>query len=380
MRLLPSIVVGASLVGIAAMNQPRAQTGLANSILVQHRSAVVQLQVQGKINNERNAENGTGFLLSTAQGPRIITAGHVVGADDRWDSIDDRLIYYRVAMLGSSLTLDPVTDAKVDLPQLDMAEVYLDPFQASTLQIATASAKLGEQLTVLSWRGWGSPTTRVTAQSAQVLQSDNDRLVLSGSYVRSDSGSPVLNGDGQLVGMLIEATSLPSSGTQGLALPVAKLMPALSEAMASPVGKTPVLALADIPDRPEWGWMPGSQQKSAQLPERAGCIFLGKRSASIPGRPSDMPFGASLIGSLRDKQTRDGLVGEHLQVRTELNLRSRCPTVVDDIVYYGAVTAHLQPLDTVIPTKISALNYLDDVFYWAEASAIATSKQSPSTK
>jgi hypothetical protein len=380
MRLLASIVVGASLVGLATMKQPLAQTSLANSILVQHHSAVVQLQVQGKINNASNVENGTGFLLSTAQGPRIITAGHVVGPDDRWDSLDDRLIYYRVSMLGSSLTLEPVTDAKVDLPQLDMAQVYLDPFQAPTLQIAAAPAKLGEQLIVLSWRGWGSLTTRPTAQNAQVLQSDNDRLVLSGSYVRSDSGSPVLNGDGQLVGMLIEATSLPSSGTQGLALPVAELMPSLSQAIASPIGKTPVLALADLAKQSEWGWMPGPQSKSAQLPEKEGCVFLGKRSASASAALSDMPFGASLIGSLRNNEARDRLVGQRLQVRTEVNLRSRCPTVMDGIAYYGAVTAHLEPLDTVIPTKIAALNYLDDVFYWAEASAIATSKQSSPAK
>jgi hypothetical protein len=146
MRLAPSIVLGASLLGIVAINRPLAQIDQANSILSSHRSAVVQLQVQGKIDNAAKAENGTGFLISTAQGPRIITAGHVIGPDDRWDSVDARLIYYRVAEFGSSLILDPVTDAKVDLPQLDMAEVYLDPFQASTLQIAPASPNKASNL------------------------------------------------------------------------------------------------------------------------------------------------------------------------------------------------------------------------------------------
>lgn len=380
MKALSAAALTASLTSIATIATAVTQTDVANSLLAAHRSAVVQLQVQGKVNNAATSEDGAGFLISTSQGPRIITAGHVVGPDDRWDSIDDRLIYYRVAEFGSSLILDPVTDAKDDQPQIDMAEVYLDPFQASTLQFSSSAVTQGEPLTVINWRGWGLPTARATAQAAQVVRVDGDRILLSGSYIRSDSGSPVLNGDGQLVAMLVEASSLPDSTTQGLAIPVSKMMPFLSQVTAAPVTKTAVLALADATVYHHWHyhhhWRPSNPDFEG-LPTSEGCVFLGKRSAHPGGSPSDMPFGPSLIDVLRNSETRARLVRRRLAVRAQVNLRSKCPTVVNGLAYYGAVTAYLAPRDTVIPSEILALNYSDDVFYWADGLAVGTSQHAP---
>jgi hypothetical protein len=378
MRTFSATVLSLFLANIATLAATVAQTDIPTSLLTAYRTAVVQLEVQGKVNNVAAAEDGTGFLISTSQGPRIITAGHVVGPDDRWDSIEDRLIYYRIAQFGSSLTLDPVTDAKEDLPQIDMAEVYLDPFQASTFQVVSQVPTQGEALTVINWRGWGRPTARATAQAAQVVRVDNDRLVLSGSYIRSDSGSPVLNSDGRLVAMLVEAASLPNSTTQGLAIPISKMMPFLSEATASPITKTPVPILANIPiyHHHYWSRRP-TNSETAILPTREGCVFLGKRSARLGSSLSDMPFGLTLIATLRNSETRRRLVGQSLQASANVNLRSKCPTVKDGIAYYGAVTAHLSPRDTVVPSEVQALDYLDDVFYWAEGRAIATSRRAP---
>lgn len=105
------------------------QNDPASALLAARRGAIVQLQVRGEINNQTKIEYGTGFLFQTSDGPRIITAGHVVGPDDKWDSIVDRCIYYRLAQNGSSLAYDCVLDAKIE-PNIDLAEVYLDPFNA----------------------------------------------------------------------------------------------------------------------------------------------------------------------------------------------------------------------------------------------------------
>jgi len=374
-----SVLLSAALVGIAVITRPFAQSDVPNSILASHRSAVVQLRVQGKKENVPVLSYGTGFLISTSQGPRIITAGHVVQPED-WDFLEEKnLIYYRVAAFGSSLILDPVTDAIVGLPDLDMAQVYLGPFQASTVQIALASPRQGDQLTVLSWRGWGGRVrTSATAQRAQVVSVDKDHLVLSGSYLVSDSGSPVLNGDGQVVGMLVELSPLPGSGTQGLALSVSGLSSFLSEAKASPVDKTPVSALADL----RFGYAYGYSRRRGSATQRrnfvsvTGCVLLGKRSANADARSGDLPFGLPVIDSIRNNQ-KSSLVGRRLAVRSPVDLRSKCPTVMDDVAYYGSVTARLDPGDTVIPQRILSLNYADDVYYWADGGVLPTSRRSP---
>src|ERR1700736_3421468 len=96
------------LIWLSLYRMAAAQNDVANALLSAHRGAIVQLQVRGKINNKPAFENGTGFLFQTAAGPRIITAGHVIGPDDKWDSLVDRCIYYRLAQNGGSLLYDCV--------------------------------------------------------------------------------------------------------------------------------------------------------------------------------------------------------------------------------------------------------------------------------
>ena len=124
-----------SLFCLSVCGTAAAQDDAGKALLAAHRGAIVQIQVRGKINNKPAFENGTGFLFQTAAGPRIITAGHVIGPDNKWDSLVDRCIYYRLAQNGSSLQYDCVVDARID-PTLDIAEIYLDPFDAPTLEMA----------------------------------------------------------------------------------------------------------------------------------------------------------------------------------------------------------------------------------------------------
>lgn len=250
-----------------------AQDSAADALLASHRGAIVQLQVQGKINNKLTFQNGTGFLFQTSSGPRIITAGHVIGRDTQWDIPRERCIYYRLAQNGSSQAYDCVVDAKVE-EDIDLAEVYLDPFSAPTLEVLSSPLALGSDLAVTSWRSWGQPGSRATAQGARLLDLQKDRMILSGSYERSDSGSPVLDGQGRVVGLMIEATTQPGGQTQGIALTAARISAALSR---PPVRRTPLPTLASF-----------SEGKiivdASAVVTQFGCVFLGKRSASVTQR------------------------------------------------------------------------------------------------
>jgi hypothetical protein len=337
-----------------------------DALLTVHRGAVVQLQVKGKINNQITFDYGTGFLVQTSGGPRIVTAGHVVGPDNRWDSLIDRCIYYRLAQFGSSAAYDCVLEAKVE-KTIDLAEVYLDPFNATTLDIASAVPPVGSDLAVASWRSWGQPGSRAIAQAARLLDVQPDRLTLSGSYERSDSGSPVLDSQGRVVGLMIEAVTQPGSATQGIALPVTSFAAALSNAVAFPVKKLGIPRLTEFAvarSAPNGG---GFTFRA----ERAGCVFLGKRSASVTRRPPDMPFGAGLLDTLRSIDGRAGLKGRELRVEVPVNIRSDCPTVVNGSAYYAPTITQLNPGDTFFPSEIQALNYLDDVFYWGRGQGVA---------
>lgn len=82
-----------------------------------------------------------------------------------------------------------------------------------------------------------------------------------------------------------------------------------------------------------------------------------------------MPFGLSVLKILLGSEGRVALVGKSLEVQTGVNLRSDCPTVIQGSAYYAPAKTQLIPTDTVTPKEILALNYLDDVFYWARGNS-----------
>ena len=220
----------------------------------------------------------------------------------------DRCIYYRLAQNGGSLLYDCVVDAKID-PTLDLAEVYLDPFDAPTLDIAQSLPAPDADLAVTSWRSWGQPGSRATAQSARILDLQPEKMILSGNYERSDSGSPVLDSKGRLVGLMIEASE--SAGRHH---------PRDCDT------RDPVLLYLDQRDcftRPKNAHSgtgkrrQGKGLESTEPPSSTqfGCVFLGKRSASATRRASDMPFGLTVLQRLLNSSTRNSLVGTALARR-----------------------------------------------------------------
>jgi hypothetical protein len=72
-----------------------------------------------------------------------------------------------------------------------------------------------------------------------------------------------------------------------------------------------------------------------------------------------------VLQQARNSDFRPKLVGQQLRVVTSVNLRSRCPVLIDGAAYYGKIVTALNPGDRIVPKSVSALEYLDDVFYWA---------------
>jgi hypothetical protein len=334
----------------ASLPSAKAQNDAASALLAAHRGAI---------------EYGTGFLFQTPNGPRIITAGHVIGPDSRWDSLLDRCIYYRLAQNGSSSVYDCVTDAKID-PTLDLAEIYLDPFAATSLKMASGLPSQNADLAVTSWRSWSQPGTRATAQAARILDVTGDKIILSGNYVRSDSGSPVLDSNGRVVGLMIEATNEPGGTTKGVAIPVTRFASILSGPAAVPIARKAIPSMAEL------GGAKPTSSAAVDAIEIAvsGCVFLGKRSARITKRTPDMPFGLATLQTLLDADKRGSLVGTTLSPEIGVNLRSDCPVVESGSAYYSPARVQLKPGDRVTPAEILALNYLDDVFFWARVTAL----------
>jgi hypothetical protein len=320
----------------------------ADTMLQRIREAIVTIRVVGSVGGQTTTDSGTGFVIETASGPRVVTAGHVIHPDSYWDDAKARDIYIKWAAFGSSFEPEPVSEAVVDA-KLDLAQVYIDPFKTTSLPFSDNDLQPTDKLYVPSW---ARTQKRATIQKADRLaEAGPDKLVLSGSYDFSDSGSPVVNHDGKIVGMLIDRSVQPDGATRGLAIPLpgtTDLRGLLAQFTTQPVMKAANLARAQLDFRDLGG----------------NCTFLGKRSALVTRNGPDMPFGIELLRRVNNSETRQQLVGEPLRVVTSVNLRSRCPIVIEGAAYYGRIVTVLNPSDSVVPRSIFALNYLDDIFYW----------------
>src|SRR5262249_3272589 len=181
-----SIASGVALLFFAGFSL-RAQDTWEN-IEANARKAIVKVRVIGDIDGSKVTEVGTGFLIRAKDGPRVITAGHVIGADSKWDNVRERLIFIRQVGYGSSIEAEPVSEARVE-PDVDIAQVFLQQYDPVTLAIFAAELDAGSKLDVGSW----AKTDKIAKFQVVDLMSvrDPDRMHLSGDYEPSHSGSPV---------------------------------------------------------------------------------------------------------------------------------------------------------------------------------------------
>jgi len=315
----------------------------SDDLLGKVRPSIVQIKVIGDKNGSQFIENGTGFVVDTAQGIRVMTAGHVIHPDNFWDDPKNRLIYISWSNFGSTIHPDPVTEAKVE-NERDIAQVYVDPFAINTLKIVNFDYDPSEKLYVPTWP---KGKTKAIIKEAGATHSDGFHFSLSGTYDYSESGSPVIDQSGQIVGILTDRT-----GDQGGLALVLNSPSAVGDVLAT-FRAQPVTKLV-LPTRIQ-----------LNFDELAGnCAFLGKRSALVTHKPEDMPFGDDVLRAANKPETRESLIGKELAVVTPVNIRSRCPTVIDGSAYYGKVITRMEKNDKIRPQEIFALNYLDDIFYW----------------
>jgi hypothetical protein len=347
-----------ALVAVLAFHGPAAaqQTPDPSDAMLQRiRPSIVQIRVVGDVGQKLAADNGTGFVIETSAGPRVITAGHVIHPDSYWDDPKQRLIYVKWSAFGSALEPDPVSEAVVD-DKLDLAQIYIDPFKVTALPFSSRALQPADKFFVPSWT---RAKKKATIQLADRLaDSAAGHLTMSGTFDFSDSGSPVLDSDGKIVGMLVDRSVQPGGEVRGLAIPLpgtSDLSKLVAQIQSEPVLKQATISRAEI----DFGGLAGT------------CTFLGKRSALETRKPEDMPFGLDVLRRAINADNRPKLVGDFLRVVTGVNLRSRCPVLIEGAAYYGKIVAALNPSDTVVPRIIYALGYLDDVFYWTTVDKVA---------
>jgi hypothetical protein len=191
---------------------------------------ILSLHVTGTPSlGERISEEGTGFFLHTTKQERqdAMTALHVLRSDDAFlseNGIPQRQIGYNY--LGERGQPAEIAHDKSirRMQSTDAAVFYTDGSDHEGMRLSTRVLPHGEPLLVLAWP--------INENSIKPIEATFDRyetagaaklLRLSGSFVESESGSPVIGHDGLVVGILTERGLGPGLSHYGLAVPVSEL-------------------------------------------------------------------------------------------------------------------------------------------------------------
>ena len=310
--------------------------------------AVVQLQVEGRLDgNEKNTAYGTGFAVQTSSGWRIITARHVVGQEKEWDVVDgrpDRDIYIRFLTDFGPMKLEPLYLAASN-PTYDVAQIFVRPGTRS-IPLSDTPVRSGERVVVVSWKYDRNARRQTPAiwRTAKVLDSERVLMRLEGDFRQSESGSPVLNGKGEVVGVLVERGDDNTASAVETAAYVSWVR-----------DYQPDILNYSKPEQIE---------NLAKLARR--CIFLGKRSALATGKSKGMPFGQDLLRRISSKGGPADLAGTTLTAPSAVEIRSRCPRVKPDgAAFYGSVVGTLRAGERALVRSVHSFEYFNDTFYWA---------------
>ncbi|GEM_PF-5178203 len=204
------------------LNEPLITSRLQNWIL--------SLHVTGKPSlRERISEEGTGFFLHTTKQERqdAMTALHVLRSDDAYLSesgVPQRQIAYNY-MGEHGQPADIARDKSIHRMQAtDAAVFYTDGTDHEGMRLSTRILPPGEPLLVLAWPINEKSIKPIKAKFEKYEDSGDAKLLrLSGSFVESESGSPVIGHDGLVVGVLTERGLGPGLSHYGLAVPVSEL-------------------------------------------------------------------------------------------------------------------------------------------------------------
>lgn len=217
-------------VGDATLATWLAADGPLDKDLLQHRMQnwVLSLHVTGTPSFEdRISEEGTGFLLHTEQVEKTVamTALHVLRSDDAFISeggVPQRQIAFDY---HGPRGLQPVVAQNRTIRRMQAADAaifYTDGTEHDGMRLSVRSLTPKEPLLVLAWPVEGPKAVEATFDKYET--NDGKRLMrILGSFIESESGSPVVGHDGLVVGVLTERNLGPKSSTYGLAVPVSEL-------------------------------------------------------------------------------------------------------------------------------------------------------------
>ena len=197
------------IVSVANINAQSVAPEKFRDIYKRAEPCVVQMLVTGvKDGRDAPARTGTGFIVRTTGGARVITAGHVVGTDSDFDltpgtiTLRQRDISLRVGSTFGTTSVGPFHAARVH-PEFDIAQVYLDKGPSDCLLLSNRRPILDDEVIVLSWSA-GAPGPQ--PRRARVLPGDPGDGVLfrlDAPFQEGESGSPILDEFGNVTGVLI---------------------------------------------------------------------------------------------------------------------------------------------------------------------------------
>ena len=155
--------------------------------------------------------SGSGFVVSTPQGPALVTNRHVVE--------DATQVGVRSLGGDSELQVRGVrSSASADVAVLEVAEPDQLP---PPLRLREQPAATGERVRVV-----GFPAARPFTDAGEVAGVHPERLLLDLQVAAGASGSPVVDRDGTVVGQIRAVTAQG----QGVATPTAALRAAIADA------------------------------------------------------------------------------------------------------------------------------------------------------
>lgn len=188
---------------------------------------VVQLRVTGTLGpNARRTEIGTGVIFFNPSAPRIMTAGHVVGLDSEFDAdpaFEDqrkRDVWVRRWTDLGAVNLDPVHLVSL-YTFLDVAQVFVEGSSRKGPHLSAQTPSAADTLLVISWPDGRNRPDFAKAQVLPRQASDGSLIRLDAEFLPSASGSPVFNKQGDVVAILIRASTVGGKKTT-MAAPVSE--------------------------------------------------------------------------------------------------------------------------------------------------------------
>jgi hypothetical protein len=394
--LIRIIVAMSAVCGVAAGAPSATIDADSLRIFDDARSEVVRLIVGGTARDSlafKPPVYGTGFFVETPGGElRIFTAAHVVRPDEDWAPLGPKRVNRDVTHIADTdsgnLRFEPVT-AVTYQTGIDVAQVGLGRRSRKTARLKSAVFTTTEPYFVVSWgrnSDGGEFPDQPYIRRVKFLGPDSVEAGLgqfqvddpSTGFIETESGSPVMDKGGDVVGIIVRRVRAPDTTDSGrsqigLAVPTSAINSWLS---------SPVVVSALEPAILKLQTLRISAALAPVLSNMAGlCVFLGKHSARLQDaetqpRAPDAPFGVKFLRTVDENPANPALLAEPISVTAKagaVNVRTRCPDVVQKlnttdrksrIAFYGAPYAQLTPDFDVRLKEVRKLDYQEDYFYW----------------